>query len=186
MYFLNFLDRNAMINGKLNKLDKDLNLKGTEYQTCVSILFVGYLLGQVPSNMILNKVKPSLYMSGFMFAWAIVSTLTCLVKDYKQMMAARFLLGLTEAPVCYVWSGILLDDVANLAQFYPGALFMISQFYTRKECATRYAIFYTGNTLASSFSGLISAAVFAGLHNKHGLEGVSTLHRLFSKDRRLI
>jgi hypothetical protein len=41
MYFLNFLDRNAMINGKLNTLSKDLKLKGNEYNTCVSILFVG-------------------------------------------------------------------------------------------------------------------------------------------------
>lgn len=42
MYFMNFLDRNAMVNGKLNNLSKDLKLKGTEYNTCVSILFVGY------------------------------------------------------------------------------------------------------------------------------------------------
>ena len=41
MYFLNFLDRNAIVNGKLNGLDKDLNMKGTEYNTCVSIFFVG-------------------------------------------------------------------------------------------------------------------------------------------------
>jgi len=64
MYFLNFLDRNAMVNGKLDGLAKDLNLKGTQYNTLVSILFVGYLLGQVPSNMILNRVKPAWYMSG--------------------------------------------------------------------------------------------------------------------------
>jgi len=38
-------------------------------------------------------------MSGFMMAWALVSTLTCLVKDYHTMFAARFLLGVTEAPV---------------------------------------------------------------------------------------
>lgn len=41
MYFLNFLDRNAMVNGKLNSLSEDLNLEGTQYNTCVSILFVG-------------------------------------------------------------------------------------------------------------------------------------------------
>ena len=64
MYFLNFLDRNALVNGKLNGLDDDLNLKGTQYNTLVSILFVGYLLGQVPSNMILNRVKPAWFMSG--------------------------------------------------------------------------------------------------------------------------
>lgn len=43
MYFFNFLDRNAMINGKLNSLSQDLALKGTQYNTCVSILFVGYV-----------------------------------------------------------------------------------------------------------------------------------------------
>jgi len=99
MYFLNFLDRNAMINGKLNDLDKDLGLKGTQYNTLVSIFFVGYLTGQVPSNMILNRVRPSIFMSVCMFAWALVSTLTYLVQDYNGMMAARFILGVTEAPV---------------------------------------------------------------------------------------
>ncbi|KAG7038779.1 MFS transporter [Colletotrichum scovillei] len=64
MYFLNFLDRNAMINGKLDSLSRDLKLKGTEYNTCVSILFVRYLCDQIPSNMILNRVRPSWYMAG--------------------------------------------------------------------------------------------------------------------------
>ncbi|KAI8165908.1 putative transporter [Colletotrichum sp. SAR 10_70] len=153
MYFLNFLDRNAMINGKLNSLSKDLNLKGTQYNTCVSILFVGYLCGQVPSNMILNRVRPSWYMAGFMLAWSIISLLTYMAHDYSTMLACRFLLGITEAP------------------FYPGALYMLSMFYTRKEIATRMAIFYTGNMLASAFSGLIAAGVFAGLDGKHNLAG---------------
>lgn len=153
MYFLNFLDRNAIVNGKLNNLDKDLKLKGTQYNTCVSIFFVGYLVGQVPSNLLLTRIKPAYYMAGWMMAWAIVSTLMAIVKDYKGMLACRFVLGITEAP------------------FYPGAVFMISTFYKRKETATRLSIFYTGNLLASAFSGLIAAAVFAGLDGKHGLEG---------------
>ena len=40
----NFLDRNAIVNGKINGLDKDLGMKGTEYNTCVSIFFFGYVL----------------------------------------------------------------------------------------------------------------------------------------------
>jgi MFS family permease len=47
---------------------------------------------------------------------------------------------------------------------------MISMFYTKKEMATRMAILYTGNMLASSFSGLIAAAVFQ-LDGRHGLAG---------------
>lgn len=153
MYFFNFLDRNAMVSARINSLEEDLGLVGTQYQTCVSILFVGYLLGQVPSNMIMNRVKPAWWMSFWMFAWAIVSTLNCLVQNYEGLLACRFLLGVTEAP------------------FYPGALFMISLFYNRKECATRMSILYSGNTLASSFSGLIAAGVFAGLDGKSGLAG---------------
>ena len=41
MYLFNFLDRNAMINARLNSLEEDLGLVGTQYNTCVSILFVG-------------------------------------------------------------------------------------------------------------------------------------------------
>lgn len=41
MYFLNFLDRNAIVNGKIDKMDVDLGLTGVQYNTCVSIFFVG-------------------------------------------------------------------------------------------------------------------------------------------------
>ncbi|KAJ3521927.1 hypothetical protein NM208_g13080 [Fusarium decemcellulare] len=149
MYFLNFLDRNAIVNGKLNGLDKDLGMVGSQYNTCVSIFFVGYITGQIPSNVLITRIKPSWYMSGWMMAWAIVSTLICVVKSYHGMLACRLILGMTEAP------------------FYSGACYMVSLFYNRKETATRLAIFYTGNLLASSFSGLIAAGVFAGLDGRY-------------------
>ncbi|KAL7628837.1 hypothetical protein AAE478_000352 [Parahypoxylon ruwenzoriense] len=153
MYFFNFLDRNAMVNGKLDGLDKQLNMKGYEYNTCISILFVGYLAGQVPSNMLLNRVRPSLFMAGFMMAWSITTLCTFLVQDYTTMLIARLVLGIVESP------------------FYPGALYMLSMFYTRKEIATRMSVFYTGNMAASAFSGLISAPVFVGLGGVRGLAG---------------
>lgn len=102
MYFFNFLDRNAMVNGKLDGLADDLGLKGTQYNTCVSILFVGYLTGQVPSNMLLSKVRPSWYLSGCMMAWSVVSLLTYLAHDYSSMLVCRLLLGILEAPVRFI------------------------------------------------------------------------------------
>jgi hypothetical protein len=50
MYWLNYLDRNAIALARLNDLEEDLNLSSSQYQTCVSILFVGYIAGQVPSS----------------------------------------------------------------------------------------------------------------------------------------
>merc|ERR1711977_331399 len=150
MYWLNYLDRNAIALARLNDLEEDLNLQGSEYQTCVSILFVGYLIGQVPSNMILTRVRPSLYMSGFMALWAVVSALTALSKDFTGLLLTRFFLGVTEAP------------------YYPGALFMLSIFYTRKEIATRISILYTGNILATA---LTAAGIFHGLDDVAGIAG---------------
>lgn len=52
MYFLNFLDRAAITVARLDKMEKDLHLTSSQYQTCVSGLFIGYLLGQIPSSML--------------------------------------------------------------------------------------------------------------------------------------
>ena len=76
MYFMNYVDRNAVAQARLNDLEEDLNMKGNEFNTTVSILFVGYMLMQIPSNMLITRVKrPSWYMSIWMLVWAAVSGL---------------------------------------------------------------------------------------------------------------
>ncbi|KAH7009511.1 hypothetical protein EDB80DRAFT_868046 [Ilyonectria destructans] len=60
MYVLNFLDGDVIANRKLTDLAQDLELKGTQLNTCVFILFVGYLCGQVPSNMIFDMVHSTM------------------------------------------------------------------------------------------------------------------------------
>lgn len=50
MYWFNYLDRNAITVAVLDGIDTDLGLSSTQYQTCISILFVGYILGQVPAS----------------------------------------------------------------------------------------------------------------------------------------
>ncbi|KAF7557915.1 hypothetical protein G7Z17_g231 [Cylindrodendrum hubeiense] len=153
MYWLNYLDRNAIALARLNDLEKDLNLTGSQYQTCVSILFVGYILGQIPSNMFLTRTRPSRYMGGMMMLWAVVSALTAVSKNFTGLLLTRFFLGVTEAP------------------YYPGAVYILSIFYTRKEVATRIAILYTGNILATAFAGLIAAGIFHGMDGVGGLAG---------------
>ncbi|OAG25840.1 MFS general substrate transporter [Alternaria alternata] len=155
MYFLNKLDQNAIANARLNGLEDDLGLVGSQYNTCISILYVGYLFAQIPSNMLMSskKVRPSLYMAVCCSVWGCVAALTALVKNYTGLVLVRFFLGFVEAP------------------FYPGALYILSMFYTRKEIATRVSILYAGNIFAVSFAGLIAAATFATLDDKHGMHG---------------
>jgi MFS family permease len=89
------LDQNALANAKLNTIEKDLKLKGTQFNTAVSILYVGYLFMQIPSNMLLSsrKVRPSIYMSICMMVWAIVAALTAVIHNYTGLVIVRFFLG---------------------------------------------------------------------------------------------
>ena len=98
MYWLNYLDRNAIATAKLNTLEEDLGLTDTQYQTCVSILFVGYILGQVPSNMLITRIRPSWYMGSANALWAIVSALTAASHNFIGLLLTRFVLGVPEAP----------------------------------------------------------------------------------------
>lgn len=74
MYFLNYIDRNTLAQARLDNLEKELGMEG-EYQfnTTISILFVGYVLMQIPSNMLITRIRPSIYMSSWMIIWSIVS-----------------------------------------------------------------------------------------------------------------
>lgn len=56
------------------------------------------------------------------------------------------------------------------APYYPGALYILGIFYTRKEIATRISILYTGNILATAFAGLIALGIFE-LSGKAGISG---------------
>jgi hypothetical protein len=51
MYWLNYLDRNAIALARLDGIEEELGISDSQYATCVSILFVGYLAMQVPSSM---------------------------------------------------------------------------------------------------------------------------------------
>lgn len=99
VYLMNYIDRNNYAAARLQGLEEDLGLNQAQYQTGLSILFVGYIIAQVPSNLVLNHLgRPSLYLGFFIIAWGTVSALTSLVKDYSQIVVCRFILGLVEAP----------------------------------------------------------------------------------------
>lgn len=55
MYWFNYLDRNAITVAVLDDLETELNLSPVQYQTCISILFVGYILGQIPASMWIHQ-----------------------------------------------------------------------------------------------------------------------------------
>lgn len=71
-------------------------MEGNQFNIAVSVLFVGYILGQIPSNLILSRVRPSLYLSLFVALWGAVSTCTAAADNFNHLVVLRFFLGVTE------------------------------------------------------------------------------------------
>ncbi|KAI1373445.1 major facilitator superfamily domain-containing protein [Hypoxylon crocopeplum] len=156
IYIMNYLDRNAIASARLGGLEEDLGLKGYEFQTCVAILNVGYLLMQVPSNLFLNKIgKPALYLTSCMmesqYVWGVICACSGATHSFGGLLACRFFLGFVEAA------------------YYPGVLATLSAWYVRKEMSLRTGIFYCGSMLSGAFSGLIAAGIVDGMDGSRGL-----------------
>lgn len=76
----------------------------------------------VPSNMLIQGLgRPSLYMSVCILIWGGISVAMAGAKSFGPALACRFLLGFVEAA------------------FFPGALFLLSKWYTKSEYGLRTA-----------------------------------------------
>lgn len=152
LLILNYLDRNGLALARVQGVDVDLGLVNNQFNTAISVFFAGYIVGQIPSNLILPKVRPSLYLPGFVALWGVISASTAAADNFSHLVVIRFFLGLAEAP------------------YFPGVLFLLSSWYTKKELAFRTSILYTGAHLSGAFAGLIAAGVQSGLDGAKGLE----------------
>ncbi|KAK3343442.1 major facilitator superfamily domain-containing protein [Lasiosphaeria hispida] len=153
MYLLNFLDRSNLAQARQGTLEKDLGMTNTDFNLATSIFFVGYLLMQLPSNLLITRLRPSRYLTAAMALWGGVSACNAATHSLGQLVAVRFFLGFVEAP------------------FFPGAVFLMSSWYTRAELTRRMSYFYSGNALANMFGGIIGAAVLGNMEGAQGIAG---------------
>jgi hypothetical protein len=86
MYFFNYVDRGALAQARLNNLERDLGMKGDNFNTAVSILTVGYVLMQIPSNMLLTRIQPSLYLATCMMIWSTISSMHLLPSSHYHCL----------------------------------------------------------------------------------------------------
>jgi MFS family permease len=117
------------------------------------IEFQGYLTMQLPSNLLITRIRPGLYLGIVMTVWGVVSAAQAGLTSFGGLMACRLMLGVCEAP------------------FFPGAVMLMSSWYTRKELTHRIAWLYSGNSLANMFGGLLGAGILGNLHGALGHSG---------------
>src|ERR1700761_1911314 len=107
----------------------DLHLTSGEYSLAIIIFFISYILFEIPSNLILSKTRPSLYLPAMMTLWGVVACCMAAVRTLQSLLALRFVLGLLEAG------------------FPPGVSLLLSSWYKKEEQAKRFSIFYSAAVL---------------------------------------
>ncbi|KAL9022904.1 MAG: hypothetical protein Q9180_008500, partial [Flavoplaca navasiana] len=141
LYLFSFLDRVNIGNARLYGLEEDLGLEENQYQIAVSILFVTYLLSEVPSNLVLKKFTPSRWISFIATSWGIIATLTGITQNYAGLIVCRLLLGLVEGGL------------------FPGATVYLTLFYTKRELALRVGYLFISAAIAGAVGGLLAYGI---------------------------
>ncbi|KAN0107890.1 putative MFS transporter [Hyaloscypha variabilis] len=138
VYLLSFLDRSNVGNAKLEGLTDDIKMTGDQYLTGLTLFFIGYVIFEVPCNVVLKLWRPELWLPTLAVVWGIVATLQGVVQNLPGFYLARFFLGVTEAGL------------------FPGIVFYLSMWYKRNERQFRVALFFSAASLAGAFGGILA------------------------------
>jgi len=151
-YLAAYLDR---INVGLAKLQMagDLGFSEVVYGLGAGLFFIGYILFEVPSNLLLQKMGARLWIARIMITWGILSGMTMLVTTPMQFYVVRFLLGVAEAG------------------FFPGVLLYLTYWYPTRMRSKIMAIFLVGLPLASMIGNPISGWIMSAFAGVHGWAG---------------
>ncbi|TVY26070.1 putative transporter [Lachnellula hyalina] len=157
LFLCSFLDRTNVGNAKTYGLEASLKMTDHQYDTGLAVYYATYIARQVlfhvwrqsvrsitifdieiPSNLVLKKISPKIWLPALTVMWGIVTMCLGFVRNYSGFLAVRAVLGITEG-------GLL-----------PGIVLYLSGMYTRGEMALRLGLFYTAASLSGAFGGLLA------------------------------
>ncbi|KAI8140303.1 major facilitator superfamily domain-containing protein [Fennellomyces sp. T-0311] len=93
-------ERTVITSAKLGGLLEDLKMSDSQYLWCLSIFYVGYILLNVPCNIIIRRWKPSIFLALVTLSWGIIAMSTAAVHNFAGLFMARFMMGVAEAGNC--------------------------------------------------------------------------------------
>ncbi|KAI1178537.1 putative MFS transporter [Nemania sp. FL0916] len=163
IYFLCYLDRSNIGNAKIlnasthNDLLSETRISNSQYTTALFVFLVAYGVFEVPSNILLKKLRPSRWIAFLMFAWGALTIGLGGVGNYAELTVVRFLLGTFEAGL------------------FPGLVYYLTFWYKTSERSIRVAFILASATLAGAFGGAIAYGI--GHINQAG--GLSAWRWLF-------
>jgi len=155
-YFFNYLDRTSVGYAALQMTDH-LGLSAAQFGLGAGIMFVGYCLCEVPSNLAMYRFGARLWMARIMITWGIAAAATALVVGPYSFYIVRFLLGVAEAG------------------FFPGVIFFLTLWFPL-QYRTRVLAWFT---VATPISFLVGGPLSIWLLQMHGLLGLAGWQWMF-------
>ncbi|AFR94635.2 pantothenate transporter [Cryptococcus neoformans C23] len=150
---IRYLDQVNITNAFNSGMKEDLNLYGNELNYANAFWSAAYVIGQIPSNLILTRVNAPRYIAFIELAWTAFTFGSAGVKNTRTLYALRFLIGLFEAG------------------HFPAVMYVCSSYYKPHELARRNTLIQVFTSVGPLFSGFLMAAVFSSLDGKQGWAG---------------
>jgi len=149
-YVFAYLDRVNISFAKL-QMQQEMGISEAVYGLAAGIFFLGYVLFEIPSNLLLMRIGARKTISRILVLWGITSVCMIFVRDASSFYVLRFLLGLFEAG------------------FGPGMLFYLTLWYSTSRLAGVTAIVLVAAPVASLVGGPLSGWIMATMHQVAGL-----------------
>ncbi|KUI55838.1 hypothetical protein VP1G_03218 [Cytospora mali] len=156
IYFLCYLDRSNIGNAKIlnssthDDLMSETDMTNYQYTIALMVFLVAYGLFEVPSNVLLKKLRPSRWIAILMFGWGACSMGLSGAHNYGTVVGVRFVLGIFEAGL------------------FPGLVYYLTFWYKSDERSIRVAFILASATLAGAFGGAIAYGV-GHMNQSHGI-----------------
>lgn len=141
-----YLDRINVSNARLAGMQSDLHMSDTVWSAGISLFYVGYIISQVPANVLIARGKPSIIFPSLMLVWSAVTICMPALSSGWAFCLCRFLVGFAEGP------------------FVPAVSLLTSSWYTKKESPLRMGIWHAGNIISNVFSSLLAAAILTNMN----------------------
>ncbi|HBI83323.1 MFS transporter [Orrella sp. NBD-18] len=151
-YLAAYLDRVNVGFAKLQMLS-DLKFSETVYGLGAGIFFIGYFIFEVPSNILLEKIGPRVWIARIMVTWGVLSSCMMFVSSEVTYYVLRFMLGVAEAG------------------FFPGIILYLTYWYPQDRRGRIVALFMTAVAFSGVIGGPLSGWILDTFSGQYGIAG---------------
>ncbi|WP_433886790.1 MFS transporter [Pseudomonas vranovensis] len=151
-YIVSYLDR-VNIGFAALRMQQDLNFSDAVYGLGAGVFFLGYVLFEVPSNLLLTRIGARKTIMRIMISWGLVSSCMMFVQTPLQFYLARFFLGVFEAG------------------FFPGIILYLTYWFPVRMRGSVIAVFMSAIAIAGILGGPLSGWIIRAMEGVHDLHG---------------